>query len=440
MKPTAELDLFVLWEKARFVEERILADLRRETTVRHVQELRFTGDPAESFRRFYGPRLPEAKRKLRNCGGGAFLLIIVEDTAPDYRTIDAGDRLPTYCNARLMALKAKYRKWAKGGHRIHGTMEPGEFARDVELLTSHSEAEWWAGVPSGEIAPRLPDMWSAVSADAPFAAGTLAPGRAPELEGRSLLLANKYINDSFHTGIFRGLPAIEKTSTKALWSIGNEYRLGCRMYAAAPSVVPMPLAWRYAGDGRSASVVTARVAGPSLTALLAQGVTDVQADGFAADILTLAEALRKTGIVHRDIFSDNLLLDADGHLKAIDWQLAIDRADYREDPWVQRNWKFRYVVFGVNRELGLGVWNDFHALGKILGLLPQTDAVAAARRQLADTVGAMTFAAPPDRLTRVKLWCYALSLRLQMALRGRRHRKYAPLERRWRTIKGTWKD
>ena len=431
----SELALFVLWEKSRFVEERILADLRREMSVRYVKELRFEGDPALAFRRFYGPRLPDAKRKLRNCGGGAFLLVIVEDTAPDYRTIDAGGRLPTYCNVRLHALKKRYHRWAGGGHRIHGTMEPGEFARDVLMLTGHTEAEWLAGVPEGTVAPRLPEGWSAVSETAPFAARTLEPGLAPVLEDRRLFLENKYINDTFHVGTFCGVPAIEKMSAKAVWSIGNEYRLGSRMHAAAPAVVPMPLAWRYAGDGRSASVVTARVSGPSLTELLSKGVTAAQADGFAADILTLADALKATGIVHRDLFTDNLLLDADGHLKAIDWQLAIDRADYREDPWVVRHWKFRYVVFGVNRELGLGVWNDFHALGKILAQLPQTPAVVAAARKLAAEAASMTSAAPPDRPTRVKLWFYALSLRLQMFLRGRRHRKYAQLERRWRTVK-----
>lgn len=48
----SELALFVLWEKSRFVEERILADLWRETSVRYVKELRFEGDPALAFRRW----------------------------------------------------------------------------------------------------------------------------------------------------------------------------------------------------------------------------------------------------------------------------------------------------------------------------------------------------------------------------------------------------
>ena len=251
-----------------------------------------------------------------------------------------------------------------------------------------------------------------------------------------VVLENKYINDVFFEGRFKGRDAIVKCSSKCAWSIGNEFRLASRLRAVAPSVVPEPLAVWTSDDGQRAFVVAEKVDGPSLAELLARGVTDAQADGFAADIRALAEALKATGVLHRDLFADNLLLGTDGHLKAIDWQLAIDRNDYREDPWVARHWKFRYVVFGVNRELGLGVWNDFHALGKILAQLPQTAAVRAVAAWLATEERTMAFAAPPDTMTRLKLRLYALSLRLQMALRGRRHRKYAQLERRYRTITG----
>ena len=101
-----------------------------------------------------------------------------------------------------------------------------------------------------------------------------------------------------------------------------------------------------------------------------------------------------------------------------------------------RHWKFRYVVFGVNRELGLGVWNDFHALGKVLALMPQTAAVKDAAAWLAAEAPQMAFAAPPDRMTRFKLRLYALSLRVQMFLNRNRPEKYARLKRRWRTIVG----
>ena len=73
---------------------------------------------------------------------------------------------------------------------------------------------------------------------------------------------------------------------------------------------------------------------------------------------------------------------------------------------------------------------------KVLALLPQTTAVKDAAAWLAAEAPQMTFAAPPDRLTRFKLRLYALSLRFQMLLNRNRPEKFARLERRWRTITG----
>lgn len=260
-----------------------------------------------------------------------------------------------------------------------------------------------------------------------------------------VFLENKYINEVFYEGTYRGRPCVVKCSTKCPWSIGNEYELAARLFACAPTVVEEPLArGDDFGEGPAgrvfarpcAYVVTAKIAGPSLTQLLAQGLASAQADSFAVDIRQLARALRETGILHRDLFADNLLLGDDGHLKAIDFQLAIDRNRPREDPWVLRHWKFRYVVFGVNRELGLGVWNDFHALGKILAQFPQTETVRAVADELAAAENEMAYADPPKGLVRLGLWLYGCSLRLQMILRGKRHRKYVQLENRWRTVRG----
>ena len=429
-----ELHLFVLWEKARFAEKRILADMARELEIVCMRELRFDGDPMYRFRQFYGPALPDARRKVSSCGVGPFLLVVVRDSAPAYGTCTVGGCEYRNVNVRLVQLKRRYRNWSRRRHRVHGTTTRAEFARDVLMLTGHTADEWAAGEPQGEWRMRLPDVWLAVSGSKPFAANPVAPGAEPVVEDSRVFLENKYINDTFIDGTFRGTPCIVKKTTKAVWSIGNEYRLACRMYAAAPTVVPRPLGWYYDCAAHAAAVLMAKVSGPSLTELLARGVTDAQADGFAADIRALAEALKREGILHRDLFSDNLLLDSDGHLKAIDWQLAIDRARYREDPWVTRHWKFHYVVFGVNRELGLGVWNDFHALGKVLALLPQTAAVKDVAAGLAAETPQMTFAAPPDRITRLKLRLYALSLRVQMFFNRTRPEKHARLRRRWRTI------
>ena len=428
---TSELHLFVLWEKARRVEARILDDLSHQADIEVIGkwELAFSGPAAEAYPAFYGEKKPlDGRLKARKCGGGAFLLIVVRNLNPSYGSRWARDERCYIANELMYDLKARYREWAGRKHRVHGTTSVKEFARDIFILTGRTADEWEHGIPEN-IRLNIPACaeWRGI-VDGPGADLGLADCR--------VLLENKYINDVFFEGCFKGRDAIVKCSSTCAWSIGNEFRLASRLHAAAPSVVAEPLAVWTSDDGLQAFVVTEKVSGPSLTELLARGVTDAQADGFAADILVLAESLKATGILHRDLFSDNLLLGADGHLKAIDWQLAIDRNDYREDPWVLRHWKFRYVVFGVNRELGLGVWNDFHALGKILAQLPQTEAVRAASARLVAEGPEMVFAAPPDAMTRLKLRLYAVSLRLQMALRGRKHRKYAQLERRYRTIIG----
>ena len=424
-----ELHLFIFWEKARRVEARILEDIGREVEIVWTGEMSFAGDPAEAYVAFYGRRRPvDGPLKVRKCGGGKFRVVVVRDANPHYGQRWARDDKYYQANELMYDLKTRYREWAGRKHRVHGTTDCGEFARDIFLLTGHTAAEWERGVPD-DIRLNIPSkaVWRQIVDGA---------GADLGLSDCRVLLENKYINDVFFEGRFKGRDVIVKCSSKCAWSIGNEFRIASRLRDAAPSVVPEPLAAWTSDDGRRAFVVTERVPGPSLTELLARGVTDAQADAFAADIRALAKALKETGILHRDLFPDNLLLGADGHLQAIDWQLAIDRNDYREDPWVVRNWKFRYVVFGVNRELGLGVWNDFHALGKILAQLPQTSAVRAATDWLSAEEWAMAFAAPPDAVTRLKLRLYALSLRIQMALRGRRHRKYAQLDRRYRTITG----
>ena len=428
----AELHLFVLWEKARFAERRIMDDLRAQADIEivDVRELAFRGDPAASYKAFYGPKKPlDAARKTRKCGGGPFLLIVVRNLNPAYGSRWARDEKYYIANELMYDLKERYREWAGRKHRVHGTTSVDESARDLFLLTGHTAEEWARGVPDG------------VRLNIPAKAGwrTVVDDRGAELglADCRVLQEDRYINDVLFEGRFKGRDAVVKCSSTCAWSVGNEFRLASRLHAAAPSAVPEPLAVWTSDDGRRAFVVTEKVSGPSLTELLVQGVTDAQADGFAADILMLAKALKDTCVIHRDLFADNLLLGPDGHLKAIDWQLAIDRNDYREDPWVAAHPKFLYVVFGVNRDLGLGVWNDFRALVKILGLLPQTEAVRAAASRLADEAPQMTFEARPDGLARLRLRLYAVSLRLQMALRGRKHRKYAQLERRYRTIVGS---
>ena len=199
-------------------------------------------------------------------------------------------------------------------------------------------------------------------------------------------------------------------------------------------MVPEPLAVWTSDDGCRAFVVTEKVDGPSLTDLLMRGITDAQADGFASDILILAEALNKTGVLHRDVYTDNFLLGADGHLKVIDFQMSIDRNDYREDPWVAAHPKFLYVVFGVNHNTPCGCWDDRAALDAILALLPATDAVARARRTLA-AMPDIAFTTRPTLWARLTLGLYAVSLMIQAHVPWRSRKRRNQARKRLATIR-----
>lgn len=243
-------------------------------------------------------------------------------------------------------------------------------------------------------------------------------------------LENKMVNDIFYEGTFNGRPCIVKCSSKAPDSIKNEYELSLRIFKYSPSVTPEPLAYWMSDDSRAAFIVTAKIMGDSLTELIAKGLLSSAADRFADDILTLSRALENTNVVHRDLFTDNLLLDSDGHLKAIDFQFAIDRTDYRECEWMRKNWKYRYVVFGVNHNLGLGVWNDTAALLRITEKLPQTPKTEAAMEFLRKSFADCLFRAPPGVVTKIKLHFYALSLVMQKFLHRKSAAKRARLETR----------
>ena len=57
---TSELHLFVLWEKARCVEARVLEDLGHQADIEVIGkwELAFSGPAAEAYPAFYGRKKP----------------------------------------------------------------------------------------------------------------------------------------------------------------------------------------------------------------------------------------------------------------------------------------------------------------------------------------------------------------------------------------------
>jgi len=184
-----------------------------------------------------------------------------------------------------------------------------------------------------------------------------AEGAAMGLSECRVFLENKLVNDIFYHGKFNGVPCVVKCSSRAPESIANEYRMSKLLLAEAP-VCAEALAYWVSPDGRMAFVVTKRLPGPSLTEIIAEGVDDVGAIGILEDMVRIAEALIRAGIVWRDIIPDNLIKDEDGHLRLIDAQFAVDRHDFHENPYMLSHWKYRTLIFAHHPMMAGHGWND----------------------------------------------------------------------------------
>lgn len=129
-----ELHLMVLWEKARVREKEILNDLKKQMAILQVYEVKWQpGKAAENFSRFYGVKLDNISAKVRECGGGSFLLITLWDPSPIYDYTETSRGHETV-NMRMFDLKSKYRGWTGGGSKIHATNSPEETNHDITLL------------------------------------------------------------------------------------------------------------------------------------------------------------------------------------------------------------------------------------------------------------------------------------------------------------------
>ena len=160
-----ETHLFVIWDKGRRVaERRILDDIRKRFQVVYEGEMSFPCPAAEGYCRFYGARDPNLVKKASYCGKGPFIIVVVK-VAEQKKFVDQDGKL---VNALMFSCKKTYRRWSGGFFRVHGTLQPAEFERDVFKLTGCCAAEWENGVPTGlhmELPP-LESLPSLATADA----------------------------------------------------------------------------------------------------------------------------------------------------------------------------------------------------------------------------------------------------------------------------------
>lgn len=136
-----ETHLFVVWEHGRHVADRIVADIERHFTVLAGFEVTWSqGAEPRHFSRLYGQSLPADSDKVRRCGLGPFLLLVVRDRTPRYAARRKwGKRVVV--NTRLFDAKERYRGWT-GGHQVHNSTDQAEADRDLLVLLGRRRQEF----------------------------------------------------------------------------------------------------------------------------------------------------------------------------------------------------------------------------------------------------------------------------------------------------------
>jgi len=126
--------LFILWEKARDKQDVILKDMGKNFRILKALDVEWSQENfSRNLSRFYGEKLPDFSHKERHCGRGKFLLLVIRDESPNMenRVTSKGTSL---VNTRVFDLKAKYREWTGGGHKIHCSNSLAETRHDLAMF------------------------------------------------------------------------------------------------------------------------------------------------------------------------------------------------------------------------------------------------------------------------------------------------------------------
>ena len=192
-----------------------MSDLAREFQILDVLEISWSQrEFSRNLTRFYGEALPPGSDKEQHCGNGPFLVVVVRDLDPRYQLRGRGR--PQVVDLSTLEAKERYRHWTGGGHRVHATLEPVEFAHDLFLLSGrlpsqYDETESWSGVVEAVQADLVgADRWS--SLDSLLTAlratlGRLAVVEPPAPERPALTIA---VDDPWWAAVVaNGRPGVE---------------------------------------------------------------------------------------------------------------------------------------------------------------------------------------------------------------------------------------
>ena len=130
---SAETHIFIIWQNGRYLEQQIIADISSKFELLQIFEVSW---PEREFHynlaKFYGKSLPKGCKKEKECGCGDFLVLLVRDSAPNYKDGK---------NQNTVQIKLHYRQEFGGKNYIHCSDTLQEGIDNLAYLTGMSAEE-----------------------------------------------------------------------------------------------------------------------------------------------------------------------------------------------------------------------------------------------------------------------------------------------------------
>lgn len=165
MDSDMERHLFVVWSNGTHALDRIREDLKSWTVI--VEETKVDWGSLRRFhrnlRRLYGTKLTAVVRKMRFCGIGPFTVFVVDVPAGPYGERETS-RGPRIVHTAMFDAKTRFRSWAGGGSRVHGSDDMVESLRDRQFLLSGRGGHSGRDAGSRQMQPAGADGWDSMSA------------------------------------------------------------------------------------------------------------------------------------------------------------------------------------------------------------------------------------------------------------------------------------
>ncbi len=131
-----DLQLFIIWPKARFKEKEIIKELNNSFNILGCMELLWTKENIDdNFHRIYDVApTGGVAGKRSEVGDGASIVVVLEDLIPNYQyRFDASLRCKIV-NSNIVDKKIQFRQLLGGGHTVHSTDNLNEFFNNSILL------------------------------------------------------------------------------------------------------------------------------------------------------------------------------------------------------------------------------------------------------------------------------------------------------------------